>query len=174
MIGVLRRHSAARRGAGIAVGGAILQAAAGAAADGEDRCGGGGSLRLHCVLALIYILVRLGFLLAPAAAMEGGFGLERSWKLTKGNFWRIVAIGLATLLPIVIVAAIGAARDSGTGIPQSASRSGEGSGGADAPFGRKHASAVGASAADDGARASCWRRSATALPSRRRRSPIAR
>ena len=55
-------------------------------------------------LGLVYIVTRLGFLLVPAAAMEGGFGLERSWKLTKGNFWRIFAIALATLLPIAIAA----------------------------------------------------------------------
>ena len=55
-------------------------------------------------LGLIYIFTRLGFLLVPAAVMEGGFGLERSWQLTKGNFWRIFAVLVATLVPIVIVA----------------------------------------------------------------------
>jgi hypothetical protein len=54
--------------------------------------------------ALIYIFARLGFLLAPAAVTEGGFGLERSWQLTQGNFWRIFAIALATLVPIAIAA----------------------------------------------------------------------
>ena len=61
---------------------------------------------LVCCLALVYIVTRLGFLLVPAAAMEGGFGLERSWKLTKGNFWRIFLIAVATLVPVLIAAIV--------------------------------------------------------------------
>jgi hypothetical protein len=57
-------------------------------------------------LAMIYFFVRLGFLLVPSAVMEGGFGLERSWQLTKGSFWRIFLIGLATLIPIMLVTAV--------------------------------------------------------------------
>jgi hypothetical protein len=53
--------------------------------------------------ALIYASVRLGFLLVPAALDGGGFGLTRSWELTKGNFWRIVAVALATMLPVFLV-----------------------------------------------------------------------
>ncbi len=55
-------------------------------------------------IGLVYVFARLGFLLVPAAVMEGGFGMTRSWQLTKGNFWRIVLIGLAVLVPITIVA----------------------------------------------------------------------
>jgi len=51
---------------------------------------------------VVYLFARLGFLLAPAAVAEGGFGLERSWQLTKGNFWRIFAVAMATLLPVMI------------------------------------------------------------------------
>jgi hypothetical protein len=54
--------------------------------------------------ALIFVLVRLSFLLVPSAVMGGGFGLEQSWTLTQGNFWRIVLIGIATLGPITLVA----------------------------------------------------------------------
>jgi len=54
------------------------------------------------ILALIYVFTRLGFLLVPASVSEGGFGLERSWQLSKGNFWRIFAVGVATLLPVMI------------------------------------------------------------------------
>jgi hypothetical protein len=81
-------------------GNAVLPAA-GAAGKGAAGIGVLAGLIGFC--ALIYIMVRLGFLLVPAVVMEGGFGLERSWRLTKGNFWRIVAIGLATLLPIIVV-----------------------------------------------------------------------
>lgn len=61
-----------------------------------------GLVVLAGIAGLIYLFARLGFLLAPAAVIEGGFGLERSWQLTKGNFWRIFAVALATLLPIMI------------------------------------------------------------------------
>jgi hypothetical protein len=53
-----------------------------------------------------YLVVRLSFLLVPSVVDGGEFGLSRSWLLTKGNFWRIVAIGLATLLPIAVAFAI--------------------------------------------------------------------
>jgi hypothetical protein len=53
--------------------------------------------------ALIYASVRLGFLLVPAALDGGGFGLTRSWELAKGNFWRIVAVALATMVPVFLV-----------------------------------------------------------------------
>jgi hypothetical protein len=55
------------------------------------------------LLVVIYIAVRLSFLLIPSVVDGGEFGLTRSWQLTKGNFWRIFAVGLATLLPIMLV-----------------------------------------------------------------------
>jgi hypothetical protein len=56
--------------------------------------------------ALIYVFVRLSFLFIPSAVAEGAFGLTRSWELTKGNFWRIFAVGLAVLLPLFAVQAV--------------------------------------------------------------------
>ncbi len=56
--------------------------------------------------ALIYIFVRLSFLFVPSAVSEGQFGLTRSWELTKGNFWRILGIGLAVLVPLFLVQGI--------------------------------------------------------------------
>ncbi len=53
--------------------------------------------------AIFYALVRLSFLFVPSAIAGGGFGLSRSWELTRGNFWRIVAIGAATALPATLV-----------------------------------------------------------------------
>ncbi|MDE2184342.1 MAG: hypothetical protein KGJ78_15080 [Alphaproteobacteria bacterium] len=55
---------------------------------------------------LLYIMVRLSFLVAPSVVMEGKYGIERSWRLTKGNFWRIVAISLAVALPILVVSMV--------------------------------------------------------------------
>ena len=53
--------------------------------------------------AVFYAMVRLGFLFVPAATDGGGFGLSRSWELTRGNFWRIVAVCAATSLPVSLV-----------------------------------------------------------------------
>ncbi|MGC9954178.1 MAG: hypothetical protein ABSD21_07860 [Rhizomicrobium sp.] len=84
---------------------AVLPAAAAAAGAGMSNgvVGIAALAGLVGCFGLIYVFTRLGFLLVPAVVMEGGFGLERSWQLTKGNFWRIFAIALATLLPIMIV-----------------------------------------------------------------------
>jgi len=53
--------------------------------------------------AMIYIFVRLSFLFVPSAVVDGEFGLSRSWQLTAGNFWRIVVVGLAVMLPLLLV-----------------------------------------------------------------------
>jgi len=55
---------------------------------------------------LLYLMVRLSFLLVPSVVDGGEFGLSRSWLLTKGNFWRIVLVGLATLLPILLILSV--------------------------------------------------------------------
>jgi hypothetical protein len=52
---------------------------------------------------LFYAMVRLSFLLIPATVAEGTIALQRSWQLTRGNFWRIVLIGIVTLTPLLIV-----------------------------------------------------------------------
>jgi len=58
------------------------------------------------ILLLIYAVVRLGYLLIPAVVDDGHFGLTRSWQLTRGNFWRIVGVLLATLMPLILVSDI--------------------------------------------------------------------
>jgi hypothetical protein len=55
------------------------------------------------ICAVVYAVIRLSFLLVPSVVDGGEFGLTRSWQLTKGNFWRIVAVGAATLLPIALI-----------------------------------------------------------------------
>jgi hypothetical protein len=47
----------------------------------------------------------MGFLLSPTVVCEGK-GLQRSNDLTRGNFWRIVAILLALILPILFLLSI--------------------------------------------------------------------
>jgi hypothetical protein len=52
--------------------------------------------------AIFYSVVRLSFLLAPAA-VDGPRALRRGWALTRGNFWRIFLIGLSIFIPLIIV-----------------------------------------------------------------------
>jgi hypothetical protein len=51
----------------------------------------------------IYFGARFGFLLVPATAAEHRFALERSWELTKGNFWRALTVIIATFIPVIAV-----------------------------------------------------------------------
>jgi len=83
--------------AGSAIGGAATKQGAFAIA---------GLVFVFGIFAMIYVFARLGFVMVPAAALEGGFGIERSWWLTKGNFWRIVLVTAATVIPIAIVWAV--------------------------------------------------------------------
>jgi hypothetical protein len=53
----------------------------------------------------IYTIVRMGFLLSPTVVCESK-GLQRANDLTRGNFWRIVAILLALILPILFLLSI--------------------------------------------------------------------
>jgi hypothetical protein len=57
-------------------------------------------------LALVYIALRFVFLLPAVAVNEEGPVLPRAWLLSGGNFWRILAIMLATLGPVALAAAV--------------------------------------------------------------------
>lgn len=52
--------------------------------------------------AVFYIAVRLSFLLTPVVVAEKRITLLRGWRLTKGNFWRIIIVGLAIWLPLIV------------------------------------------------------------------------
>ena len=54
---------------------------------------------------LTYAAVRLTFFLTVAIVDEGRFDLTTPWRLTRGNFWRIFAVGLAIFVPIAVAAA---------------------------------------------------------------------
>jgi len=58
------------------------------------------------ICAVIYLVVRLSFLLVPSVIDGGEFGLSRSWLLTKGNVGRIVVVALATLAPILLIVGV--------------------------------------------------------------------
>lgn len=54
-------------------------------------------------LVFFYFMARLAFLMVPVSVAERRFGVWQSWRLTKGNFWRVVGIVLATFLPLTIL-----------------------------------------------------------------------
>jgi len=64
-----------------------------------------GSVVLGAAFAILmlYIAVRLTFLLTAAIVAEGRFDLLEPWETAGGNFWRIVGIGLAVLLPLALL-----------------------------------------------------------------------
>lgn len=63
----------------------------------------GGVAVLAAGIAAAYALLRLGFLLIPVTTIENRVDLSRGWALTRGNFWRIVAVLVAISAPILAV-----------------------------------------------------------------------
>lgn len=53
--------------------------------------------------ASIYISVKMSFFLAPVAIAEHKASLIRAWELSKGNFWRLLAVVLAIVIPILLL-----------------------------------------------------------------------
>jgi hypothetical protein len=54
-------------------------------------------------LISLYFVARLTYLMVPVTTAEGHFGVWQSWRMTRGNFWRIVGVAIATLLPLSIL-----------------------------------------------------------------------
>lgn len=61
------------------------------------------AIALFVLCAFLYISVRLSFLLPPVVVAEKSVSLIRAWELTRGNFWRIFAILLTLLIPVIAV-----------------------------------------------------------------------
>jgi hypothetical protein len=89
---------------GLSVAGGILAGVAGAVSSAL-----GVVVLLLVMVALIYAVFRL-LLVAPVIAVEGVrnpfTAMTRSWRLTKGNFWRIFAFLLLIIVLFVVVAMI--------------------------------------------------------------------
>lgn len=51
---------------------------------------------------LIYVMIRLLFFLPAVVVAEGGIGLERAWILGGHNFWRILIVSIAVVVPVAI------------------------------------------------------------------------
>jgi hypothetical protein len=54
-------------------------------------------------LPMLYLAIRLFFFVLPAAVAEGRVGVRRSWQLSRGNFWRIFALSLCLLIPLILI-----------------------------------------------------------------------
>jgi len=52
---------------------------------------------------IIYVAVRLLFFLPAVVVAEGRIGLERGWVLGGHDFWRILIVAVAVILPVAIV-----------------------------------------------------------------------
>jgi hypothetical protein len=50
----------------------------------------------------IYAAVRIGFFLPAVVVAEEEIGIGRAWTLGRGNFWRIVVVMIASILPVAI------------------------------------------------------------------------
>jgi hypothetical protein len=57
-----------------------------------------------CVL--VYVGLRLVFLVVPVVVAEEKIDLARGWALTAGNFWRVLAVLLAISLPLLAIQAV--------------------------------------------------------------------
>lgn len=55
------------------------------------------------VLAMVLVAVRLVFLLPAVVVAENHVSLKRGYHLTYGNFWRIVGVVLAIVIPLAVV-----------------------------------------------------------------------
>jgi hypothetical protein len=53
--------------------------------------------------AFVFVITRLGFLLVPSTVVEKKLGLQRSWNLSYGNFWRITLVLFVVTLPVALV-----------------------------------------------------------------------
>jgi hypothetical protein len=63
-------------------------------------------LAVLAVLGVIYVALRFLFLLPAVAVSEEEAVLPRVWKLSAGNFWRMLVIVLATVAPVKFLAAL--------------------------------------------------------------------
>jgi hypothetical protein len=60
-----------------------------------------GACAAALVCGLVYAFVRLAFLMPAVAVAERSTMFERSWELSRGNFWRMLAIILSAFLPLL-------------------------------------------------------------------------
>jgi hypothetical protein len=63
-----------------------------------------GILAVAALAAALFLATRFGFFLATTAIVDTPARLLGAWSLSRGNFWRILGLGLGLIVPIVIAA----------------------------------------------------------------------
>jgi len=91
-----------------AIGGVGTAVAAGASGGGAKWLAPSitTAVMMLAAAALVYIGVRLIYLVAPVTVSENRIDLIRAWQLSRGNFWRMLLVLLATVGPVVIISQI--------------------------------------------------------------------
>jgi hypothetical protein len=87
--------------AGVTIGMAAVAASSAGAKAALGLVAGLGAIVVG--LGFIYVSVRMGFLIAPAVVAEQRVTLATGWRLARGNFWRIVVVWLAIVLPLLLL-----------------------------------------------------------------------
>ncbi|MBS0274794.1 MAG: hypothetical protein JSR55_10420 [Proteobacteria bacterium] len=65
-----------------------------------------GVLAFIAVATGLFLATRFGFFLASIAVADPPVRLLQSWSLSSGNFWRLLAIGLALFVPIIVLSLV--------------------------------------------------------------------
>jgi hypothetical protein len=93
----------------LVVGAALGFAAAMAGIGAGSTAPGTGAMMITIVLPvcvygmMIFLFVRLGFLLTPAAVALPSIGIGPAWRLSRGNFWRLFVVTVGLLLPFIVL-----------------------------------------------------------------------
>jgi hypothetical protein len=61
-------------------------------------------LAVIAVSAGLFLATRFGFFLATTAMADSPARLLQAWSLSRGNFWRLLALGFGLIAPVVLVA----------------------------------------------------------------------
>lgn len=67
--------------------------------------------------AMLFLIVRFGMLLPSVVIAERSIGLGRSWAVSRGNFWRLLAILIVTLLPLIAIGVLQVVLSRGMAAP---------------------------------------------------------
>jgi hypothetical protein len=58
------------------------------------------------VIFAVSVIARLAFFLPAVVVAENKVGVSKAWQLGKGNVWRILAVLLAVIVPVMIIAGV--------------------------------------------------------------------
>jgi hypothetical protein len=93
----------------------VAAGAVAAAAGGKPAAAIAVALALPFALGFFWLVIfRIGFLIVPVTVAEGRIDLARGWTLTRGNFWRMLAVALAIWLPFLVLFGIGFVQSMGS------------------------------------------------------------